>query len=234
MPLLPFLLGGAPVGGRAGEAAEARRLAAVRALGLLDSGPDERFDRIVRLAAMLCGTSVGALVLLDADRLYLKAAVGVKASELPREASLCATVVRDGAPVVVEDLASDAKFTGHPLWTVAKQRFYAGVPLRSPDGYVVGTLCLTDERPRHLAADRRSALADLGAMAESELAARAFAHEVRTPLAAIIGYAEELREVTPELGPETDEAVRAIERNAGRLRALADRLRGAQPGGANR
>ena len=203
----------------------------------MDSGRDDRFDRIVRIATLLFDVPVAAIVLLDAQRLYVKAGVGVGVTEAPPSASICTSVVEEASPIIVGDLELDERFADHPLRRDDGRRFYAGVPLRSPDGYVVGTLCLMDDVPRALSSERLSALVDLAAVAETELAARALAHEVRTPVAAILGYAEELLEGgagAAELGPERQEAVGAIARNAGRLRSLADRLRGAQPGGVKR
>ena len=218
-------------------AAEARRVRAVQALGLLETGPDERFDRIVRIAARMMGTPIAALSLLDTDQQWFKATVGLDPPTMPRTASVCSTVVEQASPLVVEDLTADSRFGAYPLIGRAGLRFYAGVPLRAPDEEVVGALCVIDRVPRTVSPEGIEGMLDLASVAETELALRSLAHEVRTPVAAILGYAEELQDPIGRPMPEAarDEAVAAIARDARRLRALAEHMQsGGQPGGVKR
>lgn len=143
---------------------ETTRLLALHGLGLLDTLPEGSYEQLLRIAAALCGTPMGTVTLLDADRQWFKARVGVEAPETPRDQALCAyTILGDGL-MVVEDAAADPRFADNPLVTVEGGiRFYAGAPLRLPDGSAVGTLCVMDRVPRTLGLGQREALLALGA-----------------------------------------------------------------------
>jgi GAF domain-containing protein len=147
------------------------RVAALRVLGLLDTVPEERFDRITRTVQRLFEVEAAMVSLVDADRVWYKSARGFDVAESPRETSLCGHVVADGAPLVVEDTALDARFFDNPeLCGTPPIRFYAGYPIGGPDGRIIGTLCLFDYRPRTMAEDDLSSLADLASMVEHEIA----------------------------------------------------------------
>lgn len=153
------------------RAQEAARVQEVRALHLLDTGPEERFDRIVRLTRRLFDVPVAAIQLVDADRLYAKSSHGLPGRELPRRGSLCTRVVDGGQVCVVPDLLDDPELRTHPLVTAEPGlRFYAGHPLRGPAGRVVGALYVSDTRPRTFDATERGLLADLAGWTETELA----------------------------------------------------------------
>jgi diguanylate cyclase (GGDEF)-like protein len=148
-----------------------RRVTSLRALGLLDTVPEERFDRITRTAQRLFGVEAAMVSLVDADRVWYKSARGFAVVESPRETSLCGHVVADGAPLVVEDTTLDNRFFDNPeLCGSPPIRFYAGCPISGPDGSVIGTLCLFDYRPRAMAEEDLSSLADLAGMVEHEVA----------------------------------------------------------------
>ena len=150
---------------------EAQRLAALGALDLLDTPPEERFDRITRTAARLLGTPVAVISLIDAQRLFVKSCVGVPRVDYPRDLSFCGHAILDDGTMVIEDATADARFEDNPQVTGPPHaRFYVGQPLHAPDGHRVGTLCLMDTKPRVPTADELDALQDLGAWAESELA----------------------------------------------------------------
>ncbi len=151
---------------------EAARLRTLRALDILDSESEDRFDRYARLARGLFHVPIALVSLVDADRQWFKARSGLDATETPREASFCAHAILSDAVLVVEDATRDERFRDNPLVCGDPNiRFYAGYPLKTPDGLRMGTLCIIDRRPRTLSAEKRRLLDDLGAMLESELGA---------------------------------------------------------------
>ncbi len=149
---------------------EDRRLEHVRALGLLDTPPEERFERHMRLARRAFDCPVAIISLIDSDRQWLKTPSPLLDSECPRDVSVCAhTILRNG-PLVIEDLTSDALFADSVVARERHLRFYAGIPLRDGEGVAVGTLCLMDLNPRTFSDGDRSLLADMARMVERELA----------------------------------------------------------------
>jgi len=151
---------------------EAQRLAALVATGLVDSLPEARFDRIVRLASKVTGSPIALISLLTARRQWFKARVGLPAQQTPREWAFCSHAILQDGPFVVEDAMVDARFAGNPLVLAAPHmRFYAGVPLRDRSGMAMGTLCVIDREPRKLRAAELEALMDLAAIATKEIEA---------------------------------------------------------------
>ncbi len=128
---------------------ESQRLTALASYEVLDTDPEAAFDDIVQVAAEAAGCTTGLVGLLDTDRQWFKARWGLDAQQAPREQTFCEHVLRADAPVVVTDAATDPRFAGHPAVTGAPfVRFYAGFPLRTPAGAVLGTLCVLDDEPR--------------------------------------------------------------------------------------
>lgn len=124
---------------------------ALHRLRLLDSPPEPEFDELVELAAALCGTPIGAITLIDARRQWFKAVSGLEIRESDREISFCAHTIQQDSAMLVEDAAADPRFAHNPLVTHHPNiRFYAGVPVTSPEGEPVGSLCVMDQRPRQL------------------------------------------------------------------------------------
>jgi hypothetical protein len=121
----------------------AAQLSAVRALGLLDTPPEKRFDDIVERARVLLGGQGASFALIDEGRQWNKAVSGQMRVEQPVADSFCAHTVRDGQPLVVPDAWADPRFASHP-----SVRFYAGHPIETADGVRVGALCVTDVVPR--------------------------------------------------------------------------------------
>jgi hypothetical protein len=153
---------------------EARRVAALRELAVLDTPPEERFDRVTRLAQQLFGVQMAFISLVDADRLFLKSHQGTTAQETPRDGMFCAVAIEQPSTLVVPDAALDPRFAAAPFVTGDPRiRFYAGRPLATPGGERVGTLCLMDRRPREFTAQDEALLADLAAWVEKELSADA-------------------------------------------------------------
>ena len=128
---------------------ESRRLLALRGLNILDTPPEERFDRITRTAARLFHVPVALVSLVDDERQWFKACVGLDASAAPRDTAFCAFAILGAETMVVPDATRDERFADNPLVTGAPHiRFYAGHPIRAPGGEAVGTLCVIDHRPR--------------------------------------------------------------------------------------
>ena len=131
---------------------EKERLAALRDLLVLDSEPEQLFDDIARLASEVCGAPIALLSLVDAERQWFKANVGLPGvNETPRDVAFCAHAISDDAVLEVPDAMRDARFSDNPLVTGAPDiRFYAGAPLVLPQGERVGTLCVIDRQARRL------------------------------------------------------------------------------------
>ena len=155
---------------------ELARLAALHSYDILDTEPDPVFNDLALLAAFVCGTPMSLVSLLDENRQWAKAMVGLNTRVLPREQAFCDTAVRAvGANGVFEvpDTASDARFADNALVTGTPHiRFYAGAPLLTPEGYPLGTLCALDTVPRTLSADQREALRLLARQAMTHLELR--------------------------------------------------------------
>ncbi len=151
---------------------EPERLEALRALRVLDTPAEERFDRFTRLARRLFHVPIAVVSLVDEHRQWFKSRDGLDEAETSREVSFCGHAILDDGPLVVPNALDDERFATSPLVEDAPGvRFYAGHPLRAPNGQRVGALCLIDRQPRTLEQDDLAALADLAAMVEHELAA---------------------------------------------------------------
>jgi PAS domain S-box-containing protein len=138
---------------------EAGRLRALSECRVLDTGAEEAFDDIVRLAAQFCRTPVALISLVDRDRQWFKARVGLELEELPREVAFCAHAICGPGALVIPDAAADPRFATNPIVTSAPHvRFYAGVPLLTEDGHALGTLCVIDHAPRRLSEEQLGAL----------------------------------------------------------------------------
>lgn len=152
---------------------EPARLAALYAMSVLDTPPEEQFDRLTRLAAHLFNVPMAAVTLIDSDRQWLKSRFGLETSETTRGDSVCTHTILGTEPLIIEDLSADSRFVDNPLVCDGpKIRFYAGVPLPSIGGHNVGSFCLIDTAPRHLSEQGAAALKDLAAVARDLLRIR--------------------------------------------------------------
>ncbi len=143
---------------------ETRRLNALYATGLLDSGQDERFDRIARLAANMLEAKFAFVSLIDSDTQHFKARYGTDLTETSRDIAFCDHAIRDPREImIVPDAREDERFADNPLVTgEIGIRFYAGQPLVTHDGHAIGTICVLDDKPRAGLGEReREILADL-------------------------------------------------------------------------
>jgi CheY-like chemotaxis protein len=156
---------------------ESERLATLQSTGLLDSLPEERFDRITRLAKAMFKVPISLVSLVDEDRQWFKSNQGLPgATETPRDYAFCSHAILSDDVMVIPDALQDERFADNPLVEGAPNiRFYAGCPIKvrsCEDGnnnMPIGTLCVIDSKPRDLSEDERRALRDFGAMVEREL-----------------------------------------------------------------
>ncbi|MBV9495219.1 MAG: PAS domain S-box protein [Acidobacteria bacterium] len=159
---------------------EARRLATLKAYDILDTPAEEAFDGLVRLAALICGTPIAVMSIIDEERQWLKSAIGMKLGETARDVAFCAHAIMKDEVMIVPDALTDERFAENPLVVgEPKIRFYAGSPLKMPDTMKLGTLCVIDRKPRTLTADQLEALEILSRQVRDELELRRRMKELR-------------------------------------------------------
>jgi len=149
---------------------EAARVRALHKYAILDTEPEQTFDDLVLLASFICNTPIALISLVDEDRQWFKAKVGVSVSETPRDIAICATAIQQPDVFVVPDTLNDDRFRDNPLVrSEPNVRFYAGAPLIDEDGHALGTLCVIDRIPREFAPDQQVALKALSRLALAQL-----------------------------------------------------------------
>ncbi|MDP5199790.1 GAF domain-containing hybrid sensor histidine kinase/response regulator [Flavobacterium sp. DG2-3] len=195
---------------------EAERLDALKRYNILDTLPDNAFDDATALVSYICGVPIAYISFIDESRQWFKSEIGLGVSEVPREITFCRYTIMDSELVEIPDTLLSERFKDDPNVTGGfKIRFYAGVPLTTPDGYHIGVLCAADHMPKKLNESQRNALKivarhvintlELGTknnelarqkkIAEQAVAAKEnflanMSHEIRTPLNAVIGFTE--------------------------------------------
>ena len=231
---------------------ELERLARLREYEILDTSPEEAFDRITRVAAHLFDTPVALVSLVDSDRQWFKSHHGLDASETPREIAFCAHAILQDELFVVPDATLDDRFKNNPLVTSGPEiKFYAGAPLKTKDGLGLGTLCIIDTKPHSPTDHELEQLRDLADLAMDALSLRragrhvieeahqtaklgslqnsfidGINHELRTPLTSLAGALGLLRNgVVADLDEETQSIFEVAERNTHTLmKLIADLL----------
>lgn len=152
---------------------EEARLRALHQYGILDTDPEEAFDDIVHLAAQICGTAMASINLIDADRQWLKAKVGLEIKEIPIEAGLCKICIQQREPLIVFDTWADEQLkTNSVVTSYPYVRFYAGIPLIAPQGEAIGTLFAIDRVPRKITDEQVEALKALSRQVVANLELR--------------------------------------------------------------
>ncbi|GAA0451989.1 sensor histidine kinase [Paractinoplanes deccanensis] len=226
---------------------EPARLAALHDAQVLDTPPEEDFDDIALLASEICGTPMGLVSLVDRERQWFKAKVGLDVEETDRDTSFCAHTINGHDLLEVSDATADPRFADNPA-VPDEIRFYAGAPVVLDGTYSVGTVCVVDRVPRVLTSPQRRALRSLARHAAVQLELRRYArhageiadrmrqldrmkdsflatvsHELRTPLSTIRGYLEMLLE--DDFDPDTSRRFLSVmSRNSDRLLRLIDEL----------
>lgn len=195
---------------------ESERLAALRRYNILDTLPDHAFDDATRLVSYICGVPIAHISFIDESRQWFKSEIGIGLSEVPREISFCQYTIMESELVEIKDTLLNERLKDDPNVTGGfKVRFYAGIPLTTPDGYNIGTLCAIDHVTKELNENQRNALSivakhvinqlelttkNIELAAQKKIAERAvlakdsflanMSHEIRTPLNAIIGFTD--------------------------------------------
>jgi GAF domain-containing protein len=138
---------------------EKRRLNVLWQYEVLDTVPEQLFDDLTELAAVICEAPIALISLVDESRQWFKSRFGTTIQETSRDVSFCAYAIQQSDLFVIPDATLDERFAKNPLViSDPKIRFYAGAPLITPDGYALGTLCVIDKVPRELRADQKQAL----------------------------------------------------------------------------
>jgi diguanylate cyclase (GGDEF)-like protein len=151
---------------------EHERLAQLHSLQILDTPAEERFDRVTRMARRLFGVSTALVSLVDENRQWFKSCFGMPVQETDRKVSFCAHALLEERGLVINDATQDERFSDNPLVTGDPHiRFYAGHPLRTMSGHVMGTLCILDQTARDFGEEDISMLADLAGVIEREMMA---------------------------------------------------------------
>lgn len=155
---------------------EVGRLAVLQQLAILDTAPEEPFEHVVSLVRSVLGVPIAAVSLVDSDRQWFKARAGLDATETPRSMSFCSHAIEETKPFLIEDALEDVRFSSNPLVTGDPRiRSYAGIPLRTPEGYHVGALCAIDRQPRSFSEAEVAMLTNLARIIEKELELRRIA-----------------------------------------------------------
>lgn len=195
---------------------ELQRLAALKRYNILDTLPDHAFDDATKLVSYICGVPIAHISFIDENRQWFKSEIGIGVSEVPRDISFCRYTIMESKMVEINDTHLNDRFKNDPNVTGGfNVRFYAGVPLTTPDGYNIGTLCAIDHVTKELNESQRNALSivakhviaqlELGTKnaqldAQKKIAEKAvlardsfvanMSHEIRTPLNAVIGFTD--------------------------------------------
>lgn len=149
---------------------EDHRIKVLKSLNILDTPPEERYDRITRVTKKAFNLPIALISIVDEDRQWFKSCIGLNKSETDRDISFCGHAILGDEVFVIEDTLNDYRFKDNPMVTSSPFiRFYAGVPLKYLDGSNLGTLCIKDIKPREFSNYDMKILKDLGAIVENEI-----------------------------------------------------------------
>ncbi len=163
------------------------------ALDLLDTDPEVAFEDAVQLAATICNTPISLITVLDGKRQWFKSRIGVSVTETPQEHAFCAHTIGQSELFVVEDARLDQRFEENPLVTGDPNiRFYAGMPLKTEDGFSLGTLCVVDTKPRQLTVEQTAALKLLSRQVETQIRMRTKVQRLSAALSATTRFHEQI------------------------------------------
>ena len=184
---------------------EKRRLNVLWQYEVLDTIPEQLFDDLTELAAVICEAPIALISMVDERRQWFKSRFGTTIEETSRDVSFCAYAIQQSELFIIPDATQDERFANNPLViSDPKIRFYAGAPLITPDGYALGTLCVIDTVPRELRPDQKQALRILARHAVLQLELRRRTQDVRSGRATMTeaapsGADEEIARLKKEL-----------------------------------
>lgn len=165
---------------------EAQRLLALERSGLVDTPPEDAFDRLTWLAAQTLGMPISLITLLTPTRQWFKSRHGLDMADTPRSWAFCNHTILQSTCMISEDLASDSRFSDNPAVIDAPNfRFYAGCPIVDPDGFALGSLCVIDTRPRTLDGTQLNILTNLASLVSDEIKLRATDSRLRRAMDAL-------------------------------------------------
>jgi hypothetical protein len=163
---------------------EAARLRTLHTYKILDTKPEERFDELTYLAAIICGTPISLISLIDTNRQWFKSRFGLDLEETPRAQAFCTHAIMQPEMFVVPDASKDERFARNPLVTGDLHvRFYAGAPLAARDGHLLGTICVMDREPHTLTEGQMEALQILGRLVIANIELKSDLQDLRDALA---------------------------------------------------
>jgi GAF domain-containing protein len=152
---------------------EAARLEALREYNILDTPSEQAYDDFTSLASFICQVPIALISLIDAERQWFKSKIGLEANQTARNISFCGYTIPSDQTLVVKDTLCDERFCDNPLVTSAPGiRFYAGAPLITPAGYILGSLCVIDRKPRDLSDSQKLSLEALARQVVTQLELR--------------------------------------------------------------
>lgn len=175
---------------------ELQRLETLLSYGVMDTPAEQDFDDLVRLASQICEAPISLITLLDSERQWFKARVGLPVPQVPRDQAFCGYAIHHDEIMVVQDATQDDRFRENPLVLEDPQiRFYAGMPLITPEGHKLGTLCVIDRQPRELTEAQYFALRTLGRQVSAQLELRRKVKAYRDTLAEVERQRRRLEEL---------------------------------------
>lgn len=198
---------------------EKQRLESLHSYQILDTLPEQEYDDVVRIASQVCGSAIALVSLVDVDRQWFKAKVGVDVDQTPRDWAFCAhAILKPGEILHVSDATQDVRFADNPLvLSDPRIRLYAGSPLISSDGQPLGTLCVIDNYPRELSEDQLQSLAALSRQLVSLLELRREKQNLELAKAELLRSNQELSEFAQIVSHDLKEPLRGLSALAGIL-----------------
>lgn len=187
---------------------EERRLAAVRRYNILDTPPDGAFDRIAATAAKIFAVPIAIVSIVDHDRIWFKSHHGLDVQEIGRDPGLCASAILQDDPWILTDAKRDVRSLANPL--VAGDfglRFYVGVPLKTSDGFNLGTLCVIDRAARSVTPDQIAHLENLAAVVMDQMELRLAASNAVADMSQVIAEKEKALQQSEMMAKEIDHRV---------------------------